>query len=236
MKRILYLIVFPALCLMTACESQPPQADTSATITDGNAPETNDTTTMVPPTAPTAPAPVEDVEAAVADVVEGTDLESDIQFIRDKFAIISNATNYKEVPFETMCDERTSFKFDRKYNEKGKLSYLLYVTCGEHGCYTKEHYYWDEELIFIFSKSDISPGVSNIVEERRTYLKNGRVIRCLEKTAQNAMGEPPMEELLKKAVNKEVDCTPEFLSDILEDLETLSVQDAKQYFCPYAAD
>ena len=163
---------------------------------------------------------------------ENSSIETDIQFIRDKYNIISQATDYKTVPFEIRCDGITSDKLERKYNKKGELSYLKHVSCGEHGCRTKHHYYWEGELIFIFQKDDFTPGVSHVIKEHRTYFKNGQMIRCLEKKARYYEGQAPMAELLKEAENKEVDCTPEKLSTNLSEIESLSLDEAQKYFCP----
>ena len=158
-------------------------------------------------------------------------LETDIKFIRNKFNIINKANNYKTVPFETRCDRMSSDKLIRKYNTNGELSYLSHKACGAHGCSTKEHYYWKGALIFIFRVNDYSPGSTHVIEEHRTYFKDGKMIRCLEKEARYYEGQPPMAELLKKAVNKEVDCTPEKRTEKLSELESLSLEDAQKYFC-----
>ena len=159
-------------------------------------------------------------------------IETDILFIRDKYKIITEASNYKTVPFDTQCDEITSIKLERKYNEKGKLSYLQYKDCGEHGCTSRQHYYWDGKLIFIFHQNDLAIGSGQTIEEYRTYFKDGKMIRCLEKKVSWRQGERPIEDLLKKASNKEVDCTPDKLTSNLPEMESLSVDKAKKYFCP----
>ncbi len=57
------------------------------------------------------------------------------------------------------------------------------------------------------------------------------MILCLEKKAHYYKGQAPMEELLKKAENKEVDCAPEKLTANLSEIEPLSLEEAKKYFC-----
>ena len=160
-----------------------------------------------------------------------TSIESAIQFIQDKCEIITKATHHKTVPFEIQCDERSSTQLERKYDKKGALSYLKYVECGGHGCRTKHHYYWEGELIYIFHENDFTPGHSHVIEEHHTYFRKGQMIRCLEKEARYYPGQPPMEELLKKAAMKEVDCTPEKLTAKLSEIESLSLDKAQAYFC-----
>lgn len=226
MNRIVFLTVCAILFVFTACQNQEPSVDEkpSTAAKENVAKETN--TPEADPVAQT-----QELIGEISDMSDSS-IESDIQDIREKYAIISKATHYKTVPFETNCGDNTSIKFVRKYNEKGQLSYLLYHLCAEEGCFISHHYYWDEKLFFIFKQSDITPGVSHIIEERRTYFKGDQVIQCLEKTAHQHEGTAPMSELLKKAENKKVECTSEFLSDILMDIETLPVAEAKKYFCP----
>ncbi|MFK7746929.1 MAG: hypothetical protein AB8B65_00930 [Kordia sp.] len=220
MKRILFLTILATLCLTTACENASKSKDTTVKETPPETKKPVETTTK----------PTETVKENTENN-EATSIEADIQFIREKYAIISKAKNYKTVPFEVRCDERSSSKLIRKYNEEGKLAYLELHDCGGHGCRTKYHYYWDGQLIFIFHKNDYTPGSSHIIEEHRTYFKNGKMIRCLEREANYYDGQPPMEELLKKAKNKEVECTPNKLTENLSEIENLSLDKAKAYFC-----
>ena len=214
MNRILtYLTLCFVLGFVVACESTT---------------KTTDTTTDK-----TSAAKAENKTAQAVETAKPTTIESDIQFIKEKYAIISKATNYRILPFETTCDQRTSVKLERRYNEKNELSYLQYMDCGEHGCMTRHHYYWAGQLIFIFYVNDYTPGSSHIIEERRTYFKNGQMISCLEKKAHVHEGTAPMAELLKKALNKEVDCSPEQRTKHLSELENLAVEKAKEYFCDF---
>ena len=159
---------------------------------------------------------------------------ADIQFIRDKVDMINKATDYRTVPFKKQCDEMSSTELERKFNDKRELCYLKYVECGGHGCMTKHHYYSEGELIFIFYQNDYSPGSSHVIEEHRSYFKNGKMIRCLEKEARYYEGQPPMTELLEKAENKEVDCSAEKLTAHLTILETINLdQDAQEFLCAF---
>ncbi len=202
-----YTIALLFTCLLMASCTQSPSTSNSKTATKEQANSVNTTDS------------------------NSSSTESDLQFIRDKYKVISGATDYKTVPFEAQCDERSSTKLERRYNKKGDLSYLKLIDCGGHGCSTKHHYYWDGQLIFIFHNNDSTPGVSHIIEEHRTYFKNGKMIHCLEKKAHYHPGQPPIEELLKKAENKEVDCTPDKLTANLSEIESLSLDKAKAYFC-----
>lgn len=229
MRKTIFLSILAILFLITACEDATKSKDKTT------APETENTT--VNTTVKETPKETKTIkkEETVQENTgnnESTSIESDIQFIRNKHAIISKATNYKTVPFEVRCDERSSSKLVRKYNEKGELSYLELHDCGGHGCYVKYHYYWDGQLIFTFFKNEYSPGASHIIEEYRTYYKNDKMIRCLEKKAHYYDGQPPMEELLKKAKNEEVECTPAKRTENLSEIENLSLDKAKAYFCP----
>jgi len=211
MKSKVLLLLFISI-VMSSCKQ-------SSTSSDSHANNTQQSTNEEPKTA------------------EPSSIASDIEFIRDKYKIISEATDYKTVPFKTQCDDgRSEDELERKYNKKGALSYLKHISCGEHGCRTRQHYYWEGDLIFIFQKDDFTPGSSHVITEQRSYLKNGQMIRCLEKEARYNEGQPPMEKLWEKAKNKEVDCSSERLTPNLSELESLKLDEAKKYFCPYNAE
>lgn len=164
-------------------------------------------------------------------ITKESSLEENITFIQKKYELIKQMEDYESVLVEAQCDDNSSNKLERRYNSKGALSYLKYRSCGAHACSTKHHYYWDGQLIFIFHKNDYAPGNSHIIEEHRTYFKNGKMIRCLEKKAHQHPGQAPIEELLEKAENKEVECSPEKLTINLAELEALSSGEAQKYFC-----
>jgi len=88
MNRIIFLIVFPALLLITACENLPEQqAELPVEVADNNELNGTETSVAIPETAPTAPMAPE-TAGDVQTVTENADAtgEADIQSIQDKFA------------------------------------------------------------------------------------------------------------------------------------------------------
>lgn len=220
MNRSLFFLCFLILCSLMACQN-PPHTKDNTSPTEVKNQSSNDSGTDGK----------KETHQADTETANQPSIEENIQFIKDKYGIIVKSIHYKTIPFETQCDERTTVSFERKYNEKGALTYMQLIECGEHGCSTKQHYYWDGELIFIFHKNDYTPGVSHIIEEYRTYFKNSKMIRCLEKTASSYPGQASAEELLKKAPNQEVDCASDKLTVNLSELESLTTEKAISYFC-----
>lgn len=156
-------------------------------------------------------------------------IEQDIQFIRDKFSIISNAKNYKTDAYAFECGGET--KLERKYNETNELAYLKETSCGQHGCLTTEHYFWNGALIFIFAQNAYWAGNTDYQMEYRTYFKNGKMIRCLEKEVSSINNKPKVEKLIKKTANNEVDCKADKSTKDLEILKSLNQETGKKYYC-----
>ena len=105
------------------------------------------------------------------------------------------------------------------------------VSCGQHGCLTTHHYFWDGELIFIFSQNSYWAGQSDFLIEHRTYFKNGKMFRCLEKEVSTTNGEAKTKELAKKTPNQQDDCKSEKLTPNHSMMKTLTRETAKSYFC-----
>ncbi len=156
--------------------------------------------------------------------------KSDIEFIRDKYAIIVNADPQRVDSFIVECGGGTT-RLERRYNEKEEISYLQYEICGGHGCSTSHHYFWEGKLIFKLYQDTYWVGNSDFMKEHRTYFKDGEMIRCLEKEVSTTNGQPTIEDLMKKASNSEVDCVAEKLTDDLAKLMRLKQEEAEVYLC-----
>lgn len=156
--------------------------------------------------------------------------KSDIEFIKDKYAIIVNANPHRIDSFIVECGGGTT-RLERRYNEKEEISYLQYEICGGHGCSTSHHYFWEGKLIFKLYQDTYWVGNSDYMKEHRTYFKDQEMIRCLEKEVSTTNGQPSIEDLMKKTPNSEVDCTTEKLTEDLVKLMTLKQGDAESYLC-----
>jgi len=155
---------------------------------------------------------------------------SDIDFIREKYAIISGATNYKVDSITVECEQGIS-KIERRSTDKGELRYLLEENCGDHGCVTTHHFFWDNKLIFIFRQNYYYAGNKDYMNEHRIYFKNNKMIRCLEKDISTDKGYEALKELTKKTSNKTVDCTPAKRTRNLQQLMNLDINKAKEFYC-----
>jgi len=147
-----------------------------------------------------------------------------------KCAIITDAINYK-VDSTTVECERGTARIERRSTEKGELRYLLENACGEHGCVTTHHYFWENDLIFIFRQNYYYAGNSGYMQEQRTYFKNDEMFHCLEKDVSTDKGYEALIKLLENTANKTVDCTPNKRTENLQQLVDLAVNKAKEYYC-----
>lgn len=161
---------------------------------------------------------------------EESTLETDILFIRDKFNIIANAKNYRSDSYSFECDGGEIY-FERKYNEKEELVYLSDEYCGGHGCQIDQYYFWNGDLIFIFSKTTHWVGNTDSIVEHRTYFKKDQMIQCLEKEVSSENGDPKIEVLALNTKNQEVECTSDKKPNNLEELMALNTEEMEPYFC-----
>lgn len=176
-----------------------------------------------------ASAPVETLEEKET-ISAAEKPKTDIEFIKDKYAIIVNANPHRIDSFIVECGGGTT-RLERRYNEKEEISYLQYETCGGHGCSTSHHYFWEGKLIFKLYQDTYWAGNSDFMKEYRTYFKDQEMIRCLEKEVTTTNGQASIEDLMKKASNSEVDCTTEKLTADLAKLMTLKQEEAEVYLC-----
>lgn len=167
-------------------------------------------------------------EAPAQSVVNS--LESDIEFIRDKYSVITQATPIRRDSFAMECDGGTNMII-REYDEQNELAYLLYESCSEHGCTIAHHYFWGKELIFLFKQNTFWVGNMDQIKESRTYFKDRQMIRCLEKEATTTEGYDALEKALRNAPNTEVDCTSDRITANLQRLRNLPEGKAQIYLC-----
>ena len=218
-KLVLLLLISSVVSLsVQSCSSSNSQENTKAEITSPK----EETKTPEVEAAATKPSSVEPEKESSED--------SDIQFIRDKYAIITNATNYKVDSITVDCEHGTS-TIERRSTDEGELRYLLENSCGDHGCATNRHYFWDNKLIFIFRQNYYYAGNSDYLQEHRTYFKNDKMFRCLEKNVSTDKGYEELKKILQKTANQTIDCAPNKRTGNLQQMIDLDLTKAKDFLC-----
>ena len=74
-------------------------------------------------------------------------------------------------------------------------------------------------------------GNMDYLQEHRTYFKNNKMFRCLEKDISTTKGYEELKKLIKKTANKAVDCTPNKRTENIQQLIALDINKAKEFFC-----
>ena len=69
------------------------------------------------------------------------------------------------------------------------------------------------------------------MQEHRTYFKNDKMIRCLEKDVSTSKGYEELKQLLKNTSNKIVDCNLNKRTGNLQQMIDLELKNAKEFFC-----
>lgn len=230
-KLLSLLLIFSILSFnFQSCTSPTTQEGSEATTDKANEqPETPtpETTTAAPTeiTSTTATPSTESEEPT-----KGSSVEAKIQFVRDKYAAITSATDYRVDSTAIEC-ERGFHRMERWSTQQGELRYLQEEACGEHGCTLTHHYFWDKELIFIFRQNYYYAGNSDYMQEHRTYFGGNEMIRCLEKDVSTTKGYEYLQQLVEKTPNKTVDCDPEKRTRDLQELIDLDLANARAFYC-----
>lgn len=117
---------------------------------------------------------------------------------------------------------------ERFYNEANEIHLLVYSICDDKGCSAKHHYFENDKLFYQFHHHETDQGDKYMVDDHRTYFKDGEIVRCLEKRYSYNKGEPHTD-----AVEfKQVDCVAaDKITKDIEKLLTLAEADAKAFLC-----
>lgn len=139
-----------------------------------------------------------------------------IKEIRTEFSKITNSINsYKLDSYELVC--QYSWGSADYYYKADELKCIKVDESIENGTYKIEYYYNENKLFFIFSVWDYyiplgydeetqSHKTSHIYEEKRYYLYNEELFRCLIKVVD--CSEVENEKAKSEAQKEEVSCDP----------------------------
>ena len=151
----------------------------------------------------------------------------DLSFIYAKQKEIINEHIHKTDKFTFECT-KGEVTLERQYNDNDEIHLMSYHLCGDDGCSTKHHYFWENKLIYQFHHHEVAKDGKQVVDDHRTYFKDGKIVRCLESRYSYVKGEVLPED----NSYEEVDCTlADKISKEMEKLLTLSEEEAKAFLC-----
>ncbi len=209
-----------------SCEQLASSSDSSESDTTTETETTSNTDdTKTPPSTGTDEMSVqEQLDYAASHVKELT-------FVNEKIVDIKNEHIHHKDQFTFECD-KGKVDLERIYNDDNQIHLLSYHIHGEDGISTKHHYFWDNKLIYQFHHHEGAEGGKQVIDDHKTYFKEGKIIRCLEKKISYSKGEEHPNDLFVNATYEQVDCVPaDKLTKNIEQLLAYSEEEAKDYFC-----
>ena len=132
------------------------------------------------------------------------DTESQIQFIREKFTIITEAMAaeaYAKTNF-VKEDEAGELIYERQL-EGDALRFVSINNGYGHGYDKISYYFWEDQLIFKFEEGYYWVGNTDKFSEVRTYYANNTAIRVLQKEAK-AQGQEAVRKKLSGMAHNEL--------------------------------
>lgn len=153
--------------------------------------------------------------------------QKDLQYVYAKTAEISEEHVHKKDHYEIECSDGTVV-LERHYNDAEQVHLMTYKKCVGEDCSTMHHYFWDNELIYQYHHHETTENGKRMIDDHKTYFKDGKIVRCLEKRYSYVKGENNQEE----STYEQVDCTA--VDKITKDMKkmlTSSEEDIKSHFC-----
>lgn len=151
----------------------------------------------------------------------------DLEHVYSRRKEIDNEKVIKKDLFNFECTNG-KITLERIYNEDNEIHLLVYSICNDQGCSTKHHYFENNKLFYQFHHHEQDQGDKHMVDDHRTYFKDGEIVRCLEKRYSYNKGEAHTDT----GEFKQVDClAADKITKDIEKLLTLAEADAKALLC-----
>lgn len=103
-----------------------------------------------------------------------------LSFVQDKMVEIKNEHVKKQDHFQFDCGDE-SITLDRYYNDNDKIHLLTYVQEDSISSSAKHHFFWEDKLIYQFYHHSVEEGEMYVVDDHKTFFKDGKMFKCLEK-------------------------------------------------------
>lgn len=158
----------------------------------------------------------------------------DISAVYAKVEEINNEKVARKDHFDFLCsnDSNTVITFERIYNEKKEIHHLFYTKKKNNDYYNTQYYFLNNKLFFQFHHHEVNKGGKQVVDDHRTYYKDGEMFRCLEREYSYEEGKEDITTIETKTPYHQVNCVPaDKLPKDIETLLTMSKEEVEKYFC-----
>jgi len=152
-----------------------------------------------------------------------------LHFVENKMIEIKNETIKKKDQFQYEC-EKGNVSIERQYNDKNEIHLLTFTKYSPDSTTssTKHHFFWENKLIYQFYHHVVEEGSKYMVDDHKTFFKDGEMLKALEKRYSYNKNEPvPTDGVYELA---DLDHASKLTKDI-EKLLTSSEGEIKTYLC-----
>ncbi|MEM7105202.1 MAG: hypothetical protein AAF502_18840 [Bacteroidota bacterium] len=149
-----------------------------------------------------------------------------LETVDKKFVAIKNEHVKKKDQFTLEC-ENGEAHLERLYNDNDEVHLLSISNYKDDNSSVKHHYFEGGKLIYQFYHHVVQNGETFMVDDHRTFFKDGKMLKCLEKrySYKNGESEPFAQYEL-------VTCQSDLkLTADIDKLVTMSEEDAKAFLC-----
>ena len=152
-----------------------------------------------------------------------------LSFVDNKMVEIKNEHVGKKDHYEFECENGFA-SLERHYNDNGDIHFLMTHTHNQDSTSSsaKHHFFWEDKLIYQFYHHEVEKDGNYMVDDHKTFFKDGELLKCLERTYSYKKDESAPHDVPYELVNLDADSK---LTKDLEKLLTLSEEEIKTYLC-----
>ena len=149
-----------------------------------------------------------------------------VSTVTEKMIEIKNEHIKKKDYFTFEC-QSGKINLERLYNDEDEIHLMSIYMCKGEDCSNKNYFFENNQLIYEFHHHEVKKGDEFAVDDHKTYYKDGKMLKCLEKTFSYKDGDAS-----PNVAYQLVDCNHDNkTSKDMVKLLTLSEEQAKALLC-----
>ncbi len=138
------------------------------------------------------------------------------------------AGQFEKIAFEV--EEGGGFTQYERSMDGASIKLLSVANCSDHGCDRSTYYFSENQLVMELNAKSYWVGQQDRITENRTYFANESEILCLERKLEGEGGYDAVLKELQNLPHIEVKCGEAFNVSSLDELKTLTEENAEAYF------
>lgn len=138
------------------------------------------------------------------------------------------ANQFENIAFEV--EKGGGFIQYERSMDGASIKLLSVANCSGHGCDKSTYYFSENQLVMELNEESFWVGEKDRITENRRYFANESEILCLERKLEGEGGYDAVLKELQNLPHTEVMCEDAFNVSSLDELQTLTEEDAEAYF------